>query len=227
MKDYKIKLLFILLLVVSIFCVKGLLRLIINIPKSDPSNWVESEGHIIERSKNAAIVEYQVNEESYYYMKLYVDNNQNIDSDEPIKMFYYRDNPKECDEDLPKLYTASIVFMALFTCIPVCATIFVYIYIITSKKGKKLKLKYVGTVLTSNMYPSMYYKFLWQEENRSKFLIDMWKPSIYKSILEVCGIQEVICYVRSDKSNYCYADFNETLEEKNIVLSSRDKRISI
>ena len=227
MKDYKAKILFILFLIVSILCVKTLIKVIRNIPKSNPSNWVECEGHIIERSKDTALVEYQANEELYYYMRNYIGDDQNINSDDPIKMYYYRDNPKECYEYLPSLYMVSVVVVALFTCVPVYATAFIYAYIITPKKGKKLKLKFIGTELMSNMYTNIYYKFLWKEDNKIKYLRDMWKPSTYKSVLEVCGIQEVNCYVRSDKSKFCNADFDGTLEEKNIVLSLSNKKYYI
>ena len=63
------------------------------------------------------------------------------------------------------------------------------------------------------------YRFVWQKENKIKYLTDPFRTYAYKEIIDLCGITDIYCYVRNENSRYCYADFEGTFEENNISLS--------
>ena len=218
MYEPKIKVYFILFFVMSMLCLCLLVSEAKKIPKSDPQNWEECEGYIIESTENKLIISYQENGNIHYYFKQYLPGTE-IDKNETIKLFYYKDNPEEAVEKIYESYSIIVIFVAIITMYFVGMTIFCYRYITISKNGKRVQLKIVDYTPVADNTGGVVYRFVWQKENKIKYLTDPFRTYAYKEIIDLCGITDIYCYVRNENSRYCYADFEGTFEENNISLS--------
>ena len=222
MYEPKIKGYFAGFLVFSILLLWFLFSEIEKIPESNPANWEECEGHVVEEIDNRTIYSYQENGNfhHYYYLRQYLPGTE-AEASNTIKLFYYKENPEKVVEEIMGSYTVItvMVMVGLFAMLFIGMTVFMYRYMTIPKKGMRVKLKIQDSIHDSNGGMGMVYRFMWQKDNKIKYLTDPYRTCAYKEIIDLCGITEVYCYVRNDKSRYCYADFEGTFEENNISLS--------
>lgn len=228
MDEPKIKVYFTIFFVCSILCLCFLFSEIKKIPESNPANWEECEGYVVEKAENRTIYSYQENGNVHYYLRQYLPGTE-AEASNTIKLLYYKEDPEKVVEEIMGSYTAItvIVMVGLFTTLFIGTSAFLYRYMTIPKKGMRVKLKIQDSIPSSNDGMGISYRFMWQKDDKIKYFTDPYRTYAYKEIIDLCGITEVYCYVRNEKSRYCYADFEGTFKENNISLSMTKRRTDL
>ena len=190
----------------------------------NPNNLAETKGMLCDKFDNTNIIKYIVDGKEYYYFNTTLSSKHEIGYETTV--VYSKVIPCKSRLAIDKVDPKADAMLIVYATSAFAGALMIAVFYIIINGTKTVdKNKRVLTTFCGRKYyvdKNYYYEFEFEEDGEKRLVYSQ-GDSTYEKILKDSNINKVYCYV--DYSNYCKADFEGTLAEKNIVVCFPTKSI--